>query len=182
VIVGHLLRASDNDSYMYLGDAEPPRCASCGVVSDPRWVDPGFQLPPGKRLDASFTYDGRFVVSDAFRAAAKAFGGAEYAKLPSQPGWSLLLAAEIVRFDVEARGTKLSEFCPACSRFTVVAGATPVFLIAPPKPLPDVFLRTDVEFGTRDELRPLVLVGPGLADALIRARLTGLNLTAVDVS
>ena len=57
-------------------------------------------------------------------------------------------------------------FCDGCRCFTEVAGATPAFLVDPPVPLPDEILRTDIEFGTGDELRPLIVVGTGVAEAL----------------
>jgi hypothetical protein len=40
-------------------------------------------------------------------------------------------------------------------------------------------MRTNIEFGSGDELSPLVLVGPGLADALRRGRLVGLDLMPI---
>jgi len=149
-------------------------------VLDHSWVDPSFALRAGHTPDVSFTYDGCLIVSDQFRAAINDFAGASFVPLPSQPGWSLLLAGPQVTFDSDRRKTRFTEFCEECRRFTSVAGATPVFLVDPVIPLPDEVMRTDVEFGTGDELHALVLVGPGVADRLRREHLAGLDLAPIE--
>ncbi len=178
-VIGYVVFGPDNDTYMFQGDAQPARCATCRFVLDHGWVDPSYKLKPGRRPDVSYTYDGCLIVSDNFRAAAKGFAGGTYLSLPSQRGWSILLATRTVTFDTERRETSFDEFCDGCGRFTQVDGATPPFLLDPPVPLPDEFMRTDIEFGSGDELSPLVLVGPGLADALRRGRLVGLDLMPI---
>jgi hypothetical protein len=161
---------------MFRGDAQPPRCDGCGVVTDFTWVDPAYSVPRNTP-DLTYTYDNRLIVSDAFRAIALGYKGANFTPLAALGFW-LLTAEASVAFDAARRKTQYSDFCEICRRFTVVAGATPVFLVDP-NPLPNGFVRTDVEFGSRDELSPLVLVGPSLGDVLAEAGLTGLHLIPI---
>lgn len=164
---------------MYGGDASPPRCRECGYVRSPEWIDPAFTLPPGHRPDVSFTYDGRLIVSDNFRAACKSFQGTTFRPLPALPGWHLLLANDVVAFDVVRRQTRFGPTCSSCRTPSEAAGATPAFLTGSPV-LADAFFRSDVEFGSGDEMHPLLLVGTGVAETLGRQRLTGLELMPID--
>jgi hypothetical protein len=176
VVLGYVISGPDNGTHMFAGDAQPPRCDGCGVVTDFTWVDPAHSVP-SNTPDVSFTYDGRLIVSDAFRAIARRYAGAKFTPLAAAGFW-LLTADAPVAFDAVRRKTQFSDFCESCRRFTVVAGATPAFLVDP-NPLLNHFVRTDVEFGSRDELHPLVLVGPTLGDVLAEAGLTGLYLTPI---
>jgi hypothetical protein len=179
-LIGYWLLGPDNGSHMYQGDADPPRCESCGVVSDSRWVDPAFRLTArGEQYDLSYTYDGCLIVSERFRIAAKGLVGMEYLPLPGQRGWFLAVVEPEVAFDVIRRRTKLEGWCASCGRYTVVAGAAPVYLVDAPDQLPEGFHRTDVAFGTGDELHPLVLVGAEGGRVLAGARLRGLSLEPV---
>ena len=177
--IGYLLSAEDNDGFMFQGDEQPPGCPHCGFVTDRSWVNPSFRLAPRHAVDVSYTYDGCLIVSDRFRVVASRFSGADYTPLPSQPGWCVMTALQTVPFDSRRRKTRYEDWCSACERWTQVAGATPVFLVDPPTPLPDRFLRTDVEFGSGDEQHPLVLVGPGLARALDDKALSGLEMMKI---
>ena len=69
--------------------------------------------------------------------------------------------------------------CDSCGVPTEAAGATPAFLTGSPV-LADAFFRTDVEFGSGDEMRPLLLVGTGVAESLGHQRLTGLELMPIE--
>jgi hypothetical protein len=175
VVLGHLLRGADDDSYMLAGDAAHPTCDVCGVKVDPSWVDPAF-VPSG-RWDFATTYDGYTIVSDRFRAAAADAGGA-FIDLVSAPGFYVLDVHETVEFDATRRRTRFEDFCRGCDRYLQVAGATPVFLLSRTV-LPDRIVRTDVLFGSFDELHPLLLVGPGLAARLTAASLAGLQVVEV---
>lgn len=144
-------------------------------MRSPDWIDPSFTLPAGRRLDASYTFDGRLVVSDRFRSASKAFAGARFLPLPSLGGWYLLVVTDTVPFDAVRRATHFGPVCQSCHTPSEVAGALPAFLTDSPV-VRDAFFRTDVEFGFGDELGPLVVIGRAVGDALAGHRLTGLEL------
>jgi hypothetical protein len=146
------------------------------MVTDRGWIDPGFK--PGRiDLDASYTYDGYLIVSERFRSLA-AGDGVRFHELPSAPGFYSVVVDNVVQFDTARRRTTFERRCRECDRFFVVAGATPVFLKVT-EPLPDTLHRTDIEFGTGDEQHPLIIIGPGLAEALRAASLTGVDLRPV---
>lgn len=180
-IIGFAISAVGNDRYMFKGASQPPRCSGCQRILDPTWIDPKFTLRAGRRYDASYTYDSCLIVSDNFRVAAREAEGVTYLRLPQEPGFYRLdiSRAAQLSFDTARRHTTFTEYCETCESFTQVAGATPAFLIDPPTPLFDHFMRTDIEFGSYDELGPLPLIGPGLAEKLRKANLTGLEFHAI---
>jgi hypothetical protein len=174
--VGFVLSAPDNGSFMLRGDAPHPACPTCGLATAREWVDPAFRLT-GLRRDASYTYDGYFVVSDRF-VAVVGQRAATFVDLPAEPGFFAVVPQVAVEFDSERRGTRFEDLCSACGRHGSVAGATPAFLLLA-EPLPDAIARTDVEFGSGDERHPLLLVSPDLASRLVAAALTGVELSPV---
>ena len=88
----------------------------------------------------------------------------------------MVSVAQEVKFDAVRRRTKLQDWCPGCCRYRRVSGAAPVFLL-PGEVVPeDRLVRTDLEFGTGDELGPFILVGISLAGHLAQERLSGLTL------
>jgi hypothetical protein len=161
-----LLRGPDNHSYMYQGDARPPRCDECGAVQDPRWIDPSFVLT-NRTYDASYTYDGCLIVSERFRASIGGEAGVEVVELPEN-GYYQMVVGRTVRFDARRRGTRFENLCASCG-FRDVAGATPVFLA---EAVDTGVAATDVLFGSGDEQHPLVILA---ADAAARLRQACLN-------
>jgi hypothetical protein len=177
MILGFVLSAPDNDSYMLRRATDDQRCSECSTVVDHDWVDTAFTLTD-RGWDISYTYDGYCIVSQRFRDHVRD-RGASYVALPAEPSFFALFATESVEFDAQRRRTRFENFCEECERFTDVAGATPVFL-KEREPLPNKLRRTDIEFGSGDERRPLLLVGPDLGAELRAAELVGLELTAVN--
>jgi hypothetical protein len=71
-------------------------------------------------------------------------------------------------------GTSTTNGRNECSQYHDIAGATPAFLRSAP---PHNELRgTDIEFGSGDEQHPLLVVGSTLAQELLAADLSGLDL------
>lgn len=176
-VLGYCVLGPDNDLHMLGWDAPHPVCPRCGIAVDKEWVDPGFKLAK-TRYDLSYTMDGYVIVSERFRGFAHG-RGARFIPLPSSGGFYSLRVDEVVPFDTKRRRTRFEDRCDECSRFQTVVGATPVFLVND-TPLPDRFVRTDVEFGSGDEWHPLILVGSGLRDDLHAARLSGLEFLPVE--
>ena len=174
--IGFMLDAPDNDSFMLGGDMPHPACPECGFKTNPEWIDPSFR-PTRTRYDASYTYDGYLIISEAFRAVV-AGPGVVCVPLPSAPGFYSVVVQDMVPFDSVRYGTEFEDWCDECRRFTTVAGATPVFLKVS-EPLEDKLFRTDVEFGTGDEQHPCVIMGAGLAQRLRDARFAGPALLPV---
>lgn len=177
MILGVSLSGPDNGGYMLSGAGGVPRCGVCGCALTHDWINPSYVLP-GTTFDFSATYDGYSIVSERFRGVLGE-ENAVYRELPSQVGFFALYATRVVEFDVKRRQTSFEDFCNGCSRYRHVAGATPVFVVGD-IPLPDVLVRTDVEFGSNDERHPLLLIGRGVAAGLRAAELSGLNLRPIE--
>jgi hypothetical protein len=169
------LSAPGNDTYMLSGDAPHPACPECGFVVNHDWVDPGFGLTR-KQYDASFTYDGYLIVSQAFRNAADD-RDLKYTALPSAPGFYALQVVPVLRFDVERRETRFLGLCQQCGRYAQVVGATPVFLLDEPDEPTHDFYRTDHEFGSFDGKHPVILVTDQMSDRL--SHLRGFDLVPI---
>jgi hypothetical protein len=174
---GYWLSATDNDSYMLNGPTPHASCGACGLPLDRDWIDPYFQFTR-RDLDASYTYDGYLIGSEKFRAATSG-RGARFISLPSTPGFYSVRIDAAVRFDAVRRRTKFEDFCPECQRYRTVVGALPVFLLPGEAIPPDQLVRTDLEFGSGNEQRPIVLVGSDLAKELIAASLAGIALKRI---
>jgi len=171
-----VLSGPDNDSYM-LDGVEVWRCGTCGLPMDREVANPTFVLRD-RRWDLSYTYDGYCIVSERFHAAL-GDQDAIYRALPSEPDFFVLSSDRFVDFDAERRGTRFEDRCDECGRYRSVAGATPAFL-TDPVPLASNLARTNVEFGTGDEQRPLLLVGTEAAARLRADGLAGLSLLIVE--
>lgn len=166
VAQGFLLTAEDNGSHMLSGPTPHPTCDACGLLTDREWVDPRFRI--GRRdFDAGYTYDNYLIVSREFGDFARSHG-ARCVPLPSEPEHYALFTDRVREYDAARRGTRFLSRCGSCGRYRDVAGATPVFLVSR-DPIPEAFVRTDIEFGSGDAKAPLVLVGPGLG-AELRSR------------
>jgi hypothetical protein len=176
-VLGYLLLAHDNGSHMYGRDSTAPRCSECGFIVDRTVLDPGFRLRR-RTMDVSFTYDHCCVVSERFRSETLGLG-ASFQALIEEPGfYTMNVDSDPIRFDSEARHSAFDAWCCGCERFTQVAGLTPVYLVDW-EPLPERFSRTDVSFGSGDELSPAFLVGPILAQRLRKLNFRGLELEPI---
>jgi len=185
-LIGYSIHAADNDSFYYEFGEGVPACPACGLVTEPDWLNPAFDL---QRIDQdiSHTWDLALVVSKRFAEFATAYPGARFLPLPSAPGFALLTVDPTVPFDAERRGTTFEYPCSACGRFTEIAGADPVYL-KPGTVLPKGFSRTDVEFGSAHWKRPdrLIaqsprrLVDPQLGEALAAQGFVGLRLEPIE--
>jgi hypothetical protein len=158
-----------------LGGPTPhPRCEVCGFALNHEWIDPLFHLN-SRQFDLSCTYDGYYIASQRF---CDFVSGARFTTLRSEPGYFSLTSDEVVRFDAERRKTRFEDLCERCGCFRSVAGATPVFLLEDAG-VPERLVRRGIEFGSGDELHPLLLVGPALGAELARVSMNGLHLEAI---
>jgi hypothetical protein len=90
-------------------------------------------------------------------------------------GFSALFATRRIAFDSVSRQTKFEKQCSQCGQSEAVAGATPAFLCPPVDVARTEFVWTDVEFGSGDEKRPLLICGDVAGTTIRRAQLIGLD-------
>ncbi|MGA2837012.1 MAG: hypothetical protein ABSF84_10485 [Acidimicrobiales bacterium] len=177
-VLGFLISADDNESSM-LDGADVARCGTCSRVLEKPAINEGYRPPRDGLGDASYTYDGYLIVSSVLAGELEAHGASVVA-IPSAPGYSTVNPIERVAFDAERRKTRFEEFCNECRRYFSIVGAIPAFLAGASAALPDRVVGTDIEFGSGDEQRPLLIVGPALGESLSSRGLSGLHLRSLD--
>lgn len=189
--VGYGLSGPDNGLHFFddldlrVDGHDLPCCRSCGLVDDPRWLNPALRMRR-RTLDWSSTYDGVNTVSDRFRSLVVDEPSIEFLPLPSDPDFFVPVVHQIVEFDAAIADTTFKYPCEVCGRATQIAGI-PHRGFRRIEALPDGFSRTDVIFGSapgspgtpRPYLQhPLILVPPDLGRRLLDANLKGLYLEA----
>jgi hypothetical protein len=176
----YTIYGQDNDLYFFQGRADVARCPACGQLTR-KWSEDLLVVPIAKRvrLDASYSYDGVFVVSNRFKEvyAAGQMTGLQFSPLSNGMHW--IMPTRTVAFDAAARGTRFERKCGVCHSYAAIAGAAPAFLIQPVTVAPLELVRTDIEFGSGDEQSPVVVCGERAASLLRDAALTGLDIEAV---
>lgn len=175
--LGFLLSVPDNGSFMFLEDGtSPPRCRGCRYVRDHEWIHPRFATRVG-RHDVTETLDGYLIVSERFRTFGASFG-LRTRPLPAMRGYFAAYVDETAAFDSDRRRTRFENRCDVCGEYESIVGATPVFLRAG-APLPDRFVRSDLQFGTGDERHPVFMTGAGLATLLREQSFDGIDLEPI---
>ena len=177
--IGYVLYGHHNDSYMLQGAVGLVRCPQCGELLDRKCPLNGFVL--AKKRDVSATYDGYDIVSQRFLDVWTHLKGEglQFTPLPSQPGFFLLNANDVLAFDAERRQTRFERWQPCCGVYHSVAGATPAYLKHPDRLAGRRAFRSDVMFGSGDEKSPLILLPLAIGDELKAAKLTGIDLADI---
>ena len=157
------------------------RCTSCGELLN-KWEEQLKLVVARKGFDIGSTYDGLTIVSRRFKVLCESatLTGLLFTELPNDSNLFSIRPLRSVEFDAERRKTRFINRCPSCNRYESVVGASPVYL----KPGTAIgqreFVRTDLEFGSKDEKHPLILCGDIAAETLASSKLRGLDLVAVD--
>jgi hypothetical protein len=149
------------------------RCTACGMLTH-KWEETLEGLKVKKRrCDLGATYDGVTVASQRFKDIydCNSLTGLRFRQLPDDPIFYDIYPTRAVPFDAEKHITQFVDFCMTCNRFQGVAGATPVYLKAGTLIGPKEFVRTDLEFATREEMHPLLLCGVEAGKILKAAKL-----------
>jgi hypothetical protein len=162
-IVAYQITGNDNGAHYFREAPESVFCPACDSVNDPTYV-PTRLLHVRSRYPFSYTYDNRPIATEAFRnyCLERDPDGLEFVRVNAAPELYVMSAKRIVEFDAQKRRTKFIRPCDVCGRFTEVIGASPGFLRNVDTPLDCRFYRSDLEFGSRRNKHPVLLVGPEL--------------------
>jgi len=147
-ILGYLMVAPDNDSYMNPEMYESNICKCLDYIKNRHLhLNPNFELVK-KSYDISSTYDSYLIVSNRFREFClnQEYLGISFYPIPNYPDNFYFDIQRIVRYDAKRRETRFLEYNSECEEYNEVVGATPVCLVDN-QTLPDGFFRTDIEFG-----------------------------------
>jgi hypothetical protein len=157
------------------------RCTACGALLN-KWDDvPPLLAVKKKSYDVGITYDGVLVVSERFMIAYESakLSGLVFDKLPNDHRHFMVRAQRAVPFDSDRRKTRFINKCLVCGTFESVVGASPVYLRTGTDVGATEFVRTDLEFGTRDEQHPLLICGALAAQTLSASSLKGFTTVAI---
>lgn len=158
----------------YFEDTDAPACAVCGLVDDPCWINPAFEIGR-KRYDISATYDGADVVSRRFVDFCGDWGGVRFLELPNTEGMHLMIVERVVKFDDGLDERSQTSLCPRCGRYVEIAGPRP---LCPSRgeTIQRGFSRTEFLYGSGHNIpnrktlqHPRLLVDPESAVELKRA-------------
>ena len=176
-IVGKMIYCYDNDSYMYRPkELVFLNCCSLCNVPLARNINPDFRLSK-KNYDISATYDGYFIVSNAFKefCISNGFEGLNLYTLKLESDFCLLLDTDnIVYLDHERRGTKFDEYCKVCQRYNSVAGGSPNFFKTSNQKLLNTIYTSDVMYGYKNSQHPLFIINMDLFSLLKAEKFRGI--------
>lgn len=180
-VLGYEVSPHDNGSFFYAGPGSAPACPQCGLVTDERWVDPGYAGPTRHR-DLGSTYDGATIATDRFLDFIGPDAGLDAIALPAAAGHSLVVASRHLPFDAERAETRFHDPCDGCGRATQIAGGHLDGLVAT-GPVPPGFHRSDQVFGSAAvpggravAQFPIWVVDVDLAQRLADSDLVGFHL------
>ncbi len=176
VVVGYTMFGPDNDTHMFKGDTKAGfrKCEKCGYRVAPIVTNPAY-VPRKTRHDLTSTYDGQWIVTEAFKSLCEREGypGLDFLPFENDARHFHLVPRRQVKFDSARRKTRFERLCKTCNRYESVVGATPAYLRRR-GPLPAGVFRSDLAFASGDEKSPLLLVGEGTRDKIVAARLEGI--------
>ncbi len=204
--IGYCVFGHDNDTYAFrkypcltdyqrihqavlpnisgVSRADVLRCEICEKLLK-KWDESLAGLVVRKRRnDIGSTYDGITIVSNRFKLMYESSGlvGLVFTQLPDDNEFYAIRPTRSVRFDAVRRSTRFINACTECHRYESVVGATPVFLCAGETIGDSEFVRTDIEFGSDDEMSPLLLCGKVAGEALNNAKLKGVDLSPIEAA
>jgi hypothetical protein len=163
------------------GVPHPATCPTCGRKTDPDYVNPKYKAKR-RTWDIGTTYDGYVIVSKRLREFCRKhrWKGMTFVPLPAAKDFYVLRLSNVLPFDSKRRGTRFENPCPTCGAFYNVIGANPVYLRGVTEPIEEGFFRSDLEFASGPEQHPLILVGTGTAEKLLKQKFQKLDLEEVE--
>ena len=156
-------------------------CPKCESLLDPNYLNAGFKVKK-RNTDAFETYDRYLIVSERLRdfCHRERYTELDFIPLAASKGFYVMKVLNTVEFKVTPF-THRDRFCEECRRFAEVWGF-PMFpqsiLKNTDEPLPDGFLRTDIEFGFK-YFSPLLLVGIETKKKIRAEKLRGFSFIEV---
>lgn len=170
MIVAYRLLIYDGDADFFEDRHASIFCRNCGTLLDKSYLPTG--LCPRKAYDICSTFDGRTLVNERFKVWSdkRGYEGLLYHRVNERPPYYALDLSNTVRFYSERAKTRFENKCPICGNFESVVGTYPLGLLQVETPLEDGFFRTDLEFGSRWEKHPLIIVGLRVRECMKQER------------
>mgnify|MGYP000484950517 CR=1 FL=1 len=180
MIISYTISGPDNDSYMFDSDTYLGDCSCCNARLKQK-VNENFIL--GKNTyDISYTYDDYLIVSQGFKdfCIKTKQNNLNFHTLKSQPNFYFMEATSILEFDSLKRETEFINKCDCCGVYEELIGATPAFLKESKEIIKEGIYRTDIEFGSKKNRGPLIIMGVETLNVFREQRFKGLEYRAIN--
>ena len=183
MIIGYCITGSDNNCNMYQDAFDVKKCNKCGYVTDFEYVNPTMKIKR-RVYDFSYTYDGRSIVSLKFKefCIRKNLTGIRFLDLPNDKDFFYMIVDNIVKFDYKKAKTRFETYCDECKMYRQVAGVGffPLILDNKESELKRGIYSTDINFGSYNELGPLIIVSNDIYKEMKEEKLKGISYEKIE--
>ncbi len=168
MIVAFEFGGHDGDAFFFEDRKSPIFCPTCGTLLDKDFLPQNVR--PRKKWDVCSSYDNRTIVTERFKSwcEARQFEGLVFRQVCQTPPYFVFMPSRILRYD--PRRAVFDKKCAACGNYESVTIGGPLKLLDVRTPIETGFFRTDLEFGSRWEKTPMIIVGFRTRDAIKRER------------
>lgn len=157
MIMAYVMYPHDGDMFFFEDRKSSIFCPRCGTLLDKSFLPRGVR--PRKRWDLSSTYDRRVIVTERFKAwcEAQKFAAIVFRQTCAQPAYYTFEPSVVLNLD--PRFARFEDKCAACGNYESVITGGSMKLLGVADPIEDGIFRTDLEFGSRWEKSPDIIVG-----------------------
>jgi hypothetical protein len=160
------MRAHDGEAFFFEDRSAAIFCPICGTLLARNFLPNSVR--PKKKWDICSTYENRKIVTQNFKEWCERFGftGLQFRQVCDSPPYYHFWPSRELSFDSKRAHTQFMNRCVRCGNYESVIGASPLGLIDVSQPIDNGFFRTDLEFGSRWEKSPLIIVGIGTKELM----------------
>jgi hypothetical protein len=157
MIVAYALSAHDGEAFFFEDRESRIFCPICGTLLAKDFLPR--RVKPRKKWDISSTYENRTIVTEKFKVwcETQSFQAVRFRPVNEEPRYYSFEPLRVLQFD--PRRARFDNRCAVCGNYESVIIAGPLTLLEIPAPVEHGFFRTDLEFGSRWEKTPLIVVG-----------------------
>lgn len=160
--------APDCDCYYYDEAPKELFCPYCDSFIGKSPYYPDHLEVKNLKLNFSFTYDGRLLLSKNAKDFLKSESKSKlfFHRVNFEPEIYIVETKGTISFDSNKRKTRFVNPCAHCGSFESIVGATPIFIKNKAEIGSFSFVKTDLEFGSGREKSPLYIVSGKLGEKL----------------
>ncbi len=162
------MSAHDGDAFYFEDRKSPIFCPVCGTLLDKTFLPTGVR--PRKRWDICSSYENRKIVTAVFKnwCEAHQFEGLVFRKVNEQPAYYSFEPSLVLRVDPKC--ARFLNKCDVCGNYESVLRSGPIVLPDVVLPIENGFFRSDIEFASRWEKSPFIIVGLHTRDLIKQER------------
>lgn len=180
-IIGCLLSGPDNDTYFFnKEDSQLEWCPLCRYLRDFDTPNPNYKidrksLSYGSKRALTYTYDGRPIVTNAFRefCERERYEGIKFNSFDHDQEHFYPVFSRIIQMDPIHGNTKFGIQCSFCNNYQYVTGGFEYVMQS--SPIPDGLFRSDLIYGQGNNKNPRIIVGLETREKMLTAGLKGIS-------